>query len=748
METIKQDDILVQINGNGIGSDVILKSFSGFEALSSLYEYKLYFTSSSDSIDLDKALKSTISVKIKTEAHERFFHGIIAEIAQGATNHKSGEYRTEYNVKIRPSLWQLTLDRNYKMFQEKTVMDIIKAVLKDCGVKEISDKVKSRGKGKREYCVQYGESSFNFISRLMEEEGIFFFFQHEESKHILVLADSSSAYMDISENANIPFIKGMNEVFPLGLVYEAKMKSSVTTGGSAVADYNYKISQTELYNKLDSQWKGLSFYEYPGGFSTTSVGNDLAKLRVELFEFDHNSMVASSTVPEFIPGGSFSLEQHPTEKFNDTYAIHSVRHELSLMPSGRCIYKNRVRAFSKSVEFRPPRVTSKPRVYGTQSAVVVCPSNEEIYRDKFGCVKVHFHWDRDGEKKDTNDSSCWIRVVQSIAGNGWGSLVIPRVGQEVVVIFENGDPDRPLIIGGVYNDKFLPAYSDKDAMKTSIKTVTFKDNEKGFNEIRFHDEKDKQEFYQHAQKDMLIEIENSRTTSIKESDDILTLDKGNRMIELSAGDDAVKHSLLIKKGDHLTELTEGNCVYTITKGDCTVKMNEGNCKIVLKKGNNEIELSDGDMKITLCKGNASFDIKGNCDVKCSGDISFSAEKNITIEAQKEIKIKAGTKLNAEAGTDMLMKSGTKFTAQSGTDMTLKGGTNLNAEAGTNMSLKASINLQAQANMNLDMKANMKASIASNLQTDIKANAMVNIQGVATVGIKGALVQAGALLKIG
>lgn len=609
MSLISQKDFFIQIKSSFTDDSAQLQSFHGIECLSSLFEYDVVFTSKNDAIDLDKALKSPINIQIKTASHERFFDGIVAEFAQGATVRKDEEYLTEYYAKIRPQFWLLTLDRNYLMFQEKNAMDIIKAVLKDCGVKDTSDSVLSCGKNKREYCVQYEESSFNFVSRLLEEEGISYFFQHTNSKHTLVLADSSSAFQNIPGNSKIPFAKNIDASLPFGNVFDIRMKTAVTTGASALADYNYKISQTQLYKKLDSQWKGLPFYEYPGGFDSMSVGENISKLRVEQFEFDHSSVIATSTVPEFAPGYAFSLQGHHAAKFNDNFVIHSVEHDLKVRPeNGQFIYQNRFRAFQKNTVFRPPRVTPKPRIFGLQSAVVVCPSGKEIYCDKFGCIKVHFHWDRVGKNKDTNNSSCWVRVVHSVAGNGWGALFTPRVGQEVLVAFSEGDPDRPMVVGAAYNDKHVPLYAEKDPMKSSIKTVSYKDNEKGFNEMRFYDEKGKEEYYQHAQKDMLVEVENSRTTHIKKSDDTLLIDKGNRYTTIKAGD------LIIK--------VTGNIKVTATK-NITFKANQ----------------------------NITLDAKMGVKIKAGMNIDAQAGINATIKANVMMNLKAMVTLNAE-GTVM------------------------------------------------------------------------------------------------
>lgn len=738
MPLIAQKDFFVRIDSSFTDDSAQLQSFHGVECLSSLFEYDAVFTSKNDSINLDKALKSPINIHIKTDSHERFFAGIVAEFAQGATVRKDEEYLTEYYVKIRPQFWLLTLDRNYLMFQEKTAMDIIKKVLKDCGVKDTSDNVQSSGKKKREYCVQYEESSFNFVSRLLEEEGIAYFFKHTNSGHTLVLADSSSAFKNISGNSKIPFAKNIDASLNFGNVFNIRKKSAVTTGGSALADYNYKISQTELYKKLDSQWKGLPFYEYPAGFDSMSIGESLSKLRVEQFEFDHNSIIATSTVPEFTPGYVFELTGHHSAKFNDNYVLHSVEHDIRVRPeNGQYIYENRFRAFQKNTVFRPPRITPKPKIWGLQSAIVVCPANQEIYCDKFGCIKVHFYWDRFGKAKNTNDSSCWIRVARPIAGNGWGSLFTPRVGQEVLVAFSEGNPDRPIVVGATYNDKHIPLYAEKEPMKSSLKTVSYKDNEKGFNEMRFYDEKDKEEYYQHAQKDMFIEIENSRTTHIKESDDTLIISKGNSYTTLESKGSATKHSLLIVKGDKSVELDKGNTSYLLKDGNETVTLNKGDCTVTLDNGN---------CSVTLSSGNVTVDVTGNITVKATGDISVSAEKNISLEAKQEIKMKAGTKITVEAGTDMNCKAGGNFSVQASMDMTCKASMNFKVQASTGVEIKSSLKLAIEG-----LTSDIKGTISLNMQAAAAAKVMgavLNLQGSGTINNTSAMIRLGGPVKIG
>jgi type VI secretion system secreted protein VgrG len=543
--------------------------------------------------------------------------------------------------------------------------------LKDQGIKDVEDKTKTCGKVEREYCVQYAESSFNFISRLMEDEGIFYFFDHSQDKHTLVLADDANVYKKPSGESKVGFLKGANDVFPLGKVFNTNMTTALNTGGYSLSDYNYTISQTNLSSKLDTKWKGQMFYEYPGGFEKLKEGEDLSKLRVQLFEFNHQLFGAFSTAANLTPGFLFEVTDHHLDTFNKEYVVYDIEHSYDFSNSRGYIYRNQFRAFEKEVVFRPLRKTAKPRIYGTQTAVVTCPSGEEIFRNEHCCVKVHFHWDQIG-KKDENDS-CWIRVAQVLAGNGWGGVFVPRIGQEVVVTFIEGDPDRPLIVGCVYNDQYMPAYSDKESMKSSLKTVTYTDDS-GFNEIRFDDEKDKEEIYVHAQKDVYVDIINSRKTEIEESDDTLDLFKGSRSITLQSKDGAANHSLSIKEGDSSVTLEKGNMVYDITgdytltvSGDLTIKADG---KISFKSGKDLATESGAAM--TLKSGaaldvssNAAMTLKSNAGLDMSSNAAMALKSNMTLEANGQISTKV-------AGT-MVEISGTAMAKMSAPMITIGGG---------------------------------------------------------------------------
>ena len=734
-----QKDLLVELSLSTVKGDVILNNIRGSEALSELFEFQVNFSSVDRDINAEKILGTDATIHFKSESHERFIDGIITQFSQGTTSLKEDIYQTEYFLIIRPKLWLLSLDNNCKMFQNKSATEIIKSVLKDNKISDISSKTSKCGGTSREYCVQYNESSFNFISRLMEDEGIFYYFTHEKGKHTLVIADSSSSYQKLKKDAE--FIKTNHEICPLGKVFNASKSTFMNVGGYSLADYNYQLSQTKLFSKLDTKWKGNVFYEYPGGFSKASEGDSISKIRVQEIESRHMMLQGDSTIPDFAPGTTFNLKQHHAENFNDSYILYRVEHIFDRNEKNGFVYRNRFLALPKSAEFRPPRKTPKPKVYGNQTAVVVCPSGKEIYRDKYCCVKVHFHWDQEGKAKDTNDSSCWIRVAQLLSGSNWGAVYVPRVGQEVVVSFLEGDPDRPLIVGCVYNDQFMPPYPDTQDKISTMKTVTFTDD-KGFNEIRFNDEKEKEEIFIHAQKDMNIDIINSRSTKIEEDNDKLDILKGSRSVKLHAEDDKKKadYSLELVKGNSSVLLKEGNSSYTIKKGNSTIQLDEGNSSITMKKGNSTINLDDGNSEIVLKKGNSSIklqkgnqtvEINGDCTIKISGDLKIKADKNISIEAGKELSLKSGGAMKQQAGKDLNVKSNSSAKLECG-NFTCKAGSSAKIQANGNIGITGKdINIDARGQLN--GKGGFKTTISG---------LMVDVQGKTMVTVKGAMVKLG------
>ncbi|MDR0556130.1 MAG: type VI secretion system tip protein VgrG [Holosporaceae bacterium] len=715
-----QSQLFVTIRGFGGDDEVAVKSVIGREAISELYRFEIAFTSKDDAIDLEKSLNSPVTITFRSESEERYVDGIVASLSHGATAAQDDVYVTEYCAVVKPKLWLLTLDRNYLIFQKKSTIDVIMQVLKDNGISDVEDRTKSCGKVVNEYCVQFGESSFDFISRLMEWAGIFYFFEHKAGKHTLVLADGTDGYGKALGSAPVRYAELVQDRMPIGLCFASQVTASINTGGYSQTDYNHTISQTNLFGTLDAKWEGPMLYEYPGKIAAVKEGDDQAKVRVQEFEVKHQKFEFSSTAIHLIPGCPCEIKGHTAAIFNKKVVILELHWSYKWSNNLGVEFENRFLAVEEKVPFRPLRRTPKPCVSGAQTAVVVCPSGEEIFRDAYCSVKVHFHWDQMG-KKDGEDS-CWIRVAQPLAGSNWGGIFVPRIGQEVVVVFLNGDPDRPLIVGCVYNDKYLPLYSDQDSMKTSLKTVTFKDPER-YHEATFYDEKDKELFLFHVHKDIKVE-------SVE----------GSRFTEFQSANGAVKDEYLMTEGDCLWTNKKGSVTAVQNEGDNSYTNDKGNFSANLKEGNSTIKLDKGNREITLGDGNQTVQIKGNYKLTISGDLTIKVDGNIVIESGKKTTAKSGQDTAMEAGTAFSIKGGTDFKGEAGTAMSLKSGTDTKVDVGMNLNAAAKMNVSVKGQMQAEVNGQLGVKIGG-LQVEVAGQAMAKVSAP-MIQIGGGMVQLG------
>jgi type VI secretion system secreted protein VgrG len=587
-----------------LGKDVLLlTAFIGREELSRLFHFQLEMLSEKDSLaPKDLVGKSVTWTYQPAGAAPRPFNGFVSRFAAGGR--REGGLR-QYRAEVVPWLWFLTCTADCRIFQKKTAPKIIEQIFKDLGFTAYENALKATY-AEREYCVQYRETDFHFVSRLMEQEGIFYFFRHENGKHTLVLADHKSAYQDCPEK-EVEYYTGSlvpNHIASWEHQYEFRPGKYVQT------DYNFETPTTSLQTQsttivpLPDNQK-FEVYDYPGRYGRKGDGAELTKVRMEEEEAAYDVVRGASTCRTFTPGGKFTLKKHdcPGEA-GKGYVLTAVEHSAGdgSYTAGQAAsqpYSNRFTCIPDGVTFRPARTTPRPVVQGPQTAVVVGPKGEEIYTDKYGRVKVQFHWDREG-KKDEN-SSCWIRVSENWAGKNWGIVFNPRIGQEVIVEFLEGDPDRPIITGRVYNADQMPPYElPKHQTQSVLKTRSSKGGSpENFNELRFEDKKDSEEIYFHAEKDFnrvvenndtlkvgsdkakdgsqTIEIYHHRTETLKTGDEKVTIEKGSRT-----------HS--IKKDDTLT--VEGKQKIEIT-GDQTITIKTGNRSVTIQTGNDSLKVSAG-----------------------------------------------------------------------------------------------------------------------------------------------------------
>ena len=473
-----------------LGKDVLfLASFSGSEEMSRLFSYHLEMVSTKDHIPPKDIVGKRVSFRVLlADDTPRWFDGYVSRFCAGSR--ETGMRR--YEAEVVPWLWFLTRTTDCRIFQNKSVPDIIEEIFGDLG---FSDYETSEIKGKHEpweYCAQYRETDFEFVSRLMEQEGIFYYFRHEQSKHTLVLADQKGAYKDCPEK-EVEYEHSRGTQARADQITSWEHEYTYTPGKWAQTDYNFidhphrsettpaKLLMTNQQStvKLDKISK-YEIYDYPGEYQTKGVGEEYTKIRMEEDEVPYDVVDAASRCKTFAVGHKFTIKKHDCKsEEGNSYVITSIRHSATEPPQsggGEGVeedYSNSFTCIPDSVTFRPERITPKPVIQGAQTAVVTGPAGEEIWPDKYGRVKVQFNWDREGERDE--NTSCWVRCMQSSAGKGWGSMFIPRIGQEVVVTFLEGDPDRPLVSGLVYNADQMPPYPLPDEKtKSYIKTNSSK----------------------------------------------------------------------------------------------------------------------------------------------------------------------------------------------------------------------------------------------------------------------------------
>lgn len=461
----------------------------------------------------------------------RFFHGICVDFSQGNRNTRFSKYKAE----LVPAVWLLTQRSRSRIFQQRPVREILATVFEGFNVNyELQGKYEPRN-----YCVQYNESDWDFASRLMEEEGIFYYFRHTEDAHILVVADTPQSQRVCPTYDRLPFTTDLSTVTEnwVGGVQTWRVDNRLRSGKYTLWDYNFELPTANLAAEQLSRFtigqnQNLEIYDYPGEYAKRFDGidpgggeraADLQKIfedrqrtvaiRQQEIDVAYKNIYATSGAYSLTAGHRFTLENHPNSENNGQYVIVSQQIEAVQTPgyvsddqvsNPYVVNLVCIPHGSNAAPFRPLRQTPKPVIHGSQTAVVVGPASEEIFTDKYGRVKVQFHWDREGQKNAT--SSCWIRVATPWAGNRWGAVHIPRIGMEVIVNFMDGDPDQPIITGAVYNPNTMPPYElPQNKTRSTLKSSSSK-GDKGFNEIRFEDKTGEEQIFIHAEKDEDIRV--------------------------------------------------------------------------------------------------------------------------------------------------------------------------------------------------------------------------------------------------
>lgn len=612
MATYTQENRRIQII-TPLGDDVLLlQGFRGQEGISELFHFDLMMHSENRSIDFNSVVGKSATIRIiRPEGKQRFVNGVISSFSQGG----SSQTFASYHATLVPWTWLLTRTSDCRIFQNMTAPDIIKKIFDERSFKDYKDKLHGSFT-EREYCVQYRETAFNFVSRLMQEEGIFYFFEHTKDKHTLVLSNNPSEFKPCPDQAAARYDSDYGAGRVEEVITEWSIGQEVRPGKYAVTDFDFEKPTSNLGSTVAGA-DALKFeiYDFPGEYKTKDEGESLVGIRMQEEEATRVVVAGASTCRSFTPGYRFKLEDHYRRDLNKDYVLTAVHHTADAgtnYESGaggtQLEYFNQFECVPHPTPFRPRRTAPVPVVHGTQTAIVVGPSGEEIYVDKYGRVKVQFHWDREG--KYDEKSSCWVRVSQNWAGKRWGAMFIPRVGQEVIVDFIEGDPDRPIITGRVYNGASMPPYALPDEKtKSTVKTYSSKGGG-GFNELRFEDKKGSEQIFIHAEKDKHVRIKHDRKEWI------------------------------------------GNDAHLIVKHD-------------------QKEEVDGNKHLTV-KGDQNEEVKGTVSLKTGQDLQQKVGMKHGLQAGTEVHIKAGMNVVIEAGMSITLKAGGGFVVVGPAGVTISG----------------------------------------------------------------------------
>ena len=666
-DNFKQAGGMLRLSSPLGADDLLLDSMEGSEGLSELFRFNLHMRSGSTSLSAEAVVGKYMTVTISVPgADPRNVSGMVARFVQTGQDKDFAVYEAE----LVPTLWLLTLSRDRKIFANQGVDAIVRDVLTLFGVS--FDSKLAGVYPKRDYCVQYDETAFDFVSRLMEQAGIVYYFTFSAGGHRMVLADAPAHFADCDGGAKIRFWPGTGLTKPADTVTRFAHENRVVLQKATVSDYEFRTPDTSLEGSFAATAGKGAIYEFASGQPTVDAAKALAQLRVEAGQAGARLLHGDSYCHAFAAGTRFTLSGHFVPALNAAFVLRRVRHSVRADS-----YANAFEAFPAAVPFRPPVQTPRPRAAGCETALVIGPAGEEIWTDQHGRVKVRFAWDRGA---NDHERAPWIRVAQASAGKGFGALFLPRVGHEVVITYLNGDPDRPLVTGSVYNgNNAMPAELPANQTQSILRTRSSKQGAAG-NELRFEDKKDAEQLYLHAQKDMLVEIEDALATTIRKGAELHTLEEGDRTLEL-------------KKGKEIHTIA-GTRAVSVT-GDET-HANEAKFTHTVK----------GDYALTV-DGSLTITVKGAIKIVTEDALSLEAAKALMAKAGETLTNDAGKALTNQAGTELLNKSGTTLTCDAGTDLTSKAGKALLHSAGLKIESKAPIiNSKADAAHTVEAGANL------------------------------------------
>ncbi|OFX21925.1 MAG: hypothetical protein A2V77_20660 [Anaeromyxobacter sp. RBG_16_69_14] len=723
--------------GRPLPGNLLFHRMVGNEELGRPFEYELELLSTDEAISFSSMVGKPLIVHLELpDSSQRHFHGLVTRFSHVGWSGR----RVVYHATLRPSLWLLTRRAGCRIFQNKTVPEIVRAVLADYDFP--FDASPGGSYPKREYVVQYRETDFDFVSRLMEQEGIYYYFRHEADKHTLVLADSVDAHHKLAGYEEIPFYPPQEgERRESDHIERWQAFHQIEPTAFSLRDYDFTRPRASLEVKRaggSGRAPELEIYDYPGGYVQTGDGERYARTRLEESVALQDRREGAGNARGIGAGLLFKMREHPREDQNREYLVVSAAHELTLpehessaSPSHEPVYKCRFTAQASSTPFRAPRLAPRPVVQGPQTARVVGKDGEEIWTDSYGRVKVQFHWDR--ASPGNEESSCWVRVAQAWSGGSWGAMHIPRMGQEVVVSFLEGDPDRPLITGHLYEADHMPPYPlPGNQTRSGFKSRSAKgggvDNA---NEVRFEDKKGDEQLYLQAERNYDLLVKNDATNTVGHDETRAVKNDETHSVghdlRLSVGNDEtvdVKANRTETVGGNESISITGARTETVSKDESisiagarteTVSKDEsisitggrtesvGKDESVSVDGNRSLKVAKGETidvganrtesvgkDATLSvQGNRSENVTKDLTVSVSGGRTTSVSKGDSLKVDKALQINAADQIVLESGSAKLVLKKNGDILLEGKNISLKGSGKITIDASGDVTIKGS-----------------------------------------------------------
>jgi len=696
------------------------ESMNATHLVSALDSMELTLLADKADIAAEKLLGHPASVTLQLrQGDKRFFHGLVTRFGQGQAR---GRF-VQYQASVRPWLWFLTRTADCRIFQDLSVKEIVEKVFADHAAIANFEFKLMRSCRKRVYCVQYRETDYNFVARLLEEEGIYWFFEHSEAGHKLMLVDDVSALKPAKGAERLPYHDNTGMAPPdVDFISGWSFSREVRSGKTALTSYDFERPATQLLvEHSQSRSHPLDDYEqfdFNGEYVSKPDGQQLADSQLEEQQARFERQSGSTTARALTVGHLFRLERHPRGDQNAEHlclqtsiSARVAAHEADI---GHDEFSCHFEAMPSAEPLRPERRTPKPFVQGPQTAVVVGPAGEEIFTDKYGRVKVQFHWDRYGSKNDK--SSCWMRVSSPWAGKNFGVVLIPRIGQEVVVDFLEGDPDQPLITGRVYNAEQMPPWQlPANATQSGVLTRSSKGGAYGnANALRFEDKKGSEQVWLHAEKNQDIEVENDETHWV-----------GHDRSKTIDHDEAthVKHDR--------TETVDNNERITIGVNRTeSVGVNES----ISIGANRSISVGANETATVAVQRTHSVGANETIAVGAAQEIAIGAAQTLTVGAAQSVSIGAnqsttvGQNQTVAIAKKLSLNVGDARAVQVAKDDTLQVGKNLVIEAGDSVTIKTG---SASITMKKDGTITIKGK-----DITLEGSGKINVKASGDVVIKG------------